>query len=109
MQCSGIGPHLTSGKSHGFSQVVARTWGTFSSYSGDDPSKLVFVQGCQDSCLVTRDISGISSRLGRAIQMLLEERRETHCPLLVATVILGFLSIFKKSRASSYFETLNSA
>ena len=32
--------------------------------------------------------------------------QETKCPLLVATVILGFLSIFKK--ASSYFEALRS-
>ena len=41
----GIGPHLAArGKSHGFSRVAAGTWGIFSSYSGDEPSKLVFVQ-----------------------------------------------------------------
>ena len=32
------------GKSHGFSPVAAGTWGIFSSYGRDDPSKLVFVQ-----------------------------------------------------------------
>ena len=36
-------------------------------------------------------------------------RRETESPVLVATVILRFLSIFKKSQSSSPFETLNSA
>ena len=74
----GIRPHLTTrGKSHGFSQVAAGTWGIFSSYGGDDPSNLVFVQQHQDSCLVTRDTSGISSRLGNAIPILLEVRWET--------------------------------
>ena len=52
--------------------------------------------------------SGISTRLGRAIGMLLKVRPGTDCAFLVATVILGFLSIFNKSRASSPFETLNS-
>ena len=47
--------------------------------------------------------------LGRAIQTLLEVRRDTKCTFLIATVILGFLSIFKKSQASSPFEALNSA
>ena len=43
MQCRGIGHNLvSSGKSHGFSQVAAGTWGIFSSYGWDDPSKLVF-------------------------------------------------------------------
>ena len=41
--------------------------------------------------------------------MLLEVRRETEGHFLVGTVILGFLSIFKKSQASSPFEALNSA
>ena len=36
-------------------------------------------------------------------------RHETQGPSLVATVILGFLTIFKKSQASSPFEALNSA
>ena len=56
-----------------------------------------------------RDTSGISKRLGRAIQTLLKARQETEGPFVVATVILVFLSIFKKSHASSPFEALNSA
>ena len=43
------------------------------------------------------------------MQTHLEVRRETKHPFLVGTVILGFLSIFKKSQASSPFEVLNSA
>ena len=35
-------------------------------------------------------------------------RLETKAHFLVGTVILGFLSIFKKSQASSPFEALNS-
>ena len=34
-------------------------------------------------------------------------RRETKVPFLIATVILGFLSIFNKSQAPSPFEALN--
>ena len=30
-------------KSHGFSRVEAGTWGIFSSYDGDEPSKLLVV------------------------------------------------------------------
>ena len=56
-----------------------------------------------------RDNSGISLRLDRAIQTLLHVRRETQSPFLLATVILGFLSIFNKSQASSNFEALYSA
>ena len=41
--------------------------------------------------------------------MLLEVRQETVFPFVVVTVILGFLSIFKKSQASSPFESLNFA
>ena len=41
--------------------------------------------------------------------MLLEVRWETKRPFLVGIVTLGFLSIFKKSQASSPFEALNSA
>ena len=48
-------------------------------------------------------------RLGSAIGMLLEVRRENVGPFLVATVILGFLSIYKKSQASSPVKTLNYA
>ena len=40
--------------------------------------------------------------------MLLELRQETKAHFLFGTVILGFLSIFKKSQASSPFEAFNS-
>ena len=44
MQCRGIRPHpLARGKSHGFSRVVAGTWGIFSSYNGDAHSKRDFI------------------------------------------------------------------
>ena len=62
------------------------------------PFKLEFVQRFQDSCLVTRDTSGISLRLGRAIGMLLKVRLETQDPFPDATVIMGFLSIFMRSQ-----------
>ena len=105
----GIGPHLTAREnSHGFSRVSVGTWVLFSSYGIDEPSKLVFVQRTQYSCLVMRDTSEISMRLGRAIRTLLEVRLETKGPFLVASVILGFLSIFNKSHAKSPFEALNS-
>ena len=55
-----------------------------------------------------RDNSGIETRLGRIMQTVLEVRWETKGPFLVSTDILGFLSIFKKSQASSAFEALNS-
>ena len=47
--------------------------------------------------------------LGRKTQTLLDVSREAKLPLLVGTVILVFLSIFRKSQASSAFESLNSA
>ena len=50
---------LGEGMSHGISQVMAGTWGIFSSYSGDVHLKFHFVQRSQDSCLVTTDTSGI--------------------------------------------------
>ena len=40
--------------------------------------------------------------------MHLEVKQETEVHFLVGTVILGFLSIFKKSNALSPFEALNS-
>ena len=40
--------------------------------------------------------------------MLLEVRQETEIHFLVETVMLRFLSIFRKSQASSPFEALNS-
>ena len=47
--------------------------------------------------------------LGRTIRTLLEVWHETEGHFLVGTVILGFLTIFKKGQASSAFEALNSA
>ena len=109
MQCRESGPHLAAKEySHGFSQVVVGTSGISSSYGGYGPSKILYVERRQDSCLVMRDTSGISTRLGRPIWTLLEVRRETQYPFPVATGILGFLSILKKSLASSPFEALNS-
>ena len=40
--------------------------------------------------------------------MLLKVRQKTEVHFLTRTVILGFLSIFKKSQASSPYEALNS-
>ena len=40
--------------------------------------------------------------------MLLEVRQETEVHILFGTVILGLLSIFKKSQATSPYEALNS-
>ena len=55
---------------------------------------------------VTRDLSSCSANMG----YILELQRGWHSKLhfLVSTEILGFLSIFKKSQASSAFEALNS-
>ena len=108
-QCRGIRHRLAGrGKSYGFSRVPVGTWGIFSSYSGDDPSKLVSVQQRQDSFLVTRDTSRISLRLGKVLGMLLEVRWVIQVPLPFFTVILGFPSTLKRSQASSPFEALNS-
>ena len=79
----------------------------FSSYGWGRHLKLLFVQRRQDSYLVMMDTSGIKTRLGRRIWTLLEVRQETEAHFLVGTVILGFLSIFIKSQASSPFEALN--
>ena len=46
--------------------------------------------------------------LGRTIRTFLEMRQQTEVHFLVGTVILAFLSILKKSQASSPFEALNS-
>ena len=42
------------------------------------------------------------------MRTLLEVRQETEVHFLVGTVILGFLSIIKKSQTSSPYESLNS-
>ena len=54
------------------------------------------------------DTSEVQTRLGRTIRMLLEVRQETQIHFLLGTEILGFLSIYKKSQASSHYEALNS-
>ena len=54
------------------------------------------------------DTKGIYTRLGRTIRTLLEVKCETMGHFLVGTVILGFLTIYKKRQASSTFEALNS-
>ena len=106
----GLRPHLSArGKSHIFSRVATVTWGTFSSYGGDGHSELVFVHRRPDSCLVMRETPGSSKRLGRALRTLLQMRWETEHPFPVATVILRFLSTFKKSQSSSPFKALSSA
>ena len=46
--------------------------------------------------------------LRRILRTLLEVRQETEVHSLVGTLILGFLSIFKKRQALSPFEALNS-
>ena len=46
--------------------------------------------------------------LSRTIRTPLVVKQETEVHFLVGTVILGFLSIFKKSKESSPFEALNS-
>ena len=50
----------------------------------------------------------VYTRLGRKIRTLLEVRRESEDHFLVGTVILGFITIFKKCQASPTFEALNS-
>ena len=68
----------------------------------------MFIQRCQDTYLVTRNTSGFSSRLGRAIGTILYLRLGTQVPFPCATGILGFLSIFNRTQASSLLEALNS-
>ena len=58
-------------------------------------------------CLDARDTLVFSSRLGRAIGVPFKVRQETQGPFPVATVIMGFLSIFKRSQVLSPFEALN--
>ena len=107
MQCRPVGINLAArGKSHGFSGVAAGTWGIFSCCDGVDTSKPVFVQRHQESCLVMRTTARISLRLRRAMKTVTVMSREIQGTFLVAKVILGFLTIFNKSQASSPFEAL---
>ena len=99
---------LGEGEVSSFFSICGSNLGHILQLHGDGPSKLVFVQRCQDSFLITRDNSGISSRLGRAIGTLLSMSRETKGSFPVPTGILGFLSIFNRSQASSPFVALKS-
>ena len=54
------------------------------------------------------DTSELSSRIGRAIGTPLDVKQEPKGPFPFATGIFGFLSIFKRSQASSPFEAWNS-
>ena len=63
-------------------------------------SILMFLQQRQHSCLVMMDTSGIQSRLLRTIRTLLEVWSDTEDHILIDTVILGFLTIFKNCKAS---------
>ena len=92
-----------------FAWIAAGTWNIFSCFGGDNPSQLLFVQRRQESCVVMKDTSGISMRLGRGIQTLFEVRWETEGAFPVATMIFGFLIILRMSQASSPFEAMKSA
>ena len=70
--------------------------------------KLLFVHRRQDSYLVTMYNPGIETTLSRTIRTHLDVKQETEVHVLVGTVILGFLSVFRKSQASTPFEALNS-
>ena len=67
----------------------------------------MFFQQRHDSSLVKMDTSGVLTRVGRTIRTLLEVRQETEVHFLFGTVILGLLSILKKSQASSPYEAFN--
>ena len=73
------------------------------------PSKLMFLQRRQDSSIIARDTSHFSSNFGMAIRTPLKVRQETQGPFPVATGILGFISIFKRSQALSASEAMTSA
>ena len=70
-------------------------------------TRVCFVTSCLLSCY-----EGQLRNLHQACQEnkdASQGKAGSECPFLVATVILGFLSIFNKSQASSPFEALNSA
>ena len=69
----------------------------------------MFSPRCKDSCLVSSDTSGFFSSRGSAVGLPLELTRETQGPFPVATGILEFLLIFKRSQAMSPVEACNSA
>ena len=93
------------------------TW-FFWSCGGNVGYVLELRQGQQLETFVCSAMSGLLSSydghlrklnsFGRTSRTLLEVRQETEVNFLVGRVILEFLSIFKKSQASSPFEALNS-
>ena len=106
-QCRAMGAWLSPrGKTDGFYLVAALTWGIFSSFDRDGHWKLMIVQRRQDSSLFTMDTSGIYTKVGRTIWMILEVSRETKVTSS-CTMILGFLIMFKNCQASLTFEALN--
>ena len=109
MQCRGVGPHLgAKGKSHCLSRVAAETWVIFSSDGG-----------CSFKTRVSSATSGPLSNYEGKLRNLLKawqgnmdtSRGEAGQRdfLSICPVILGFVSIFKKSQALPPFEALNSA
>ena len=108
MQRRGIGPHLVGrGKSHGFSPLSLGTFGIFSHNGQEGPSKFMFVQQRQDSCLVARDTRDSPwARKRHRESYPGEAETQGPCPLSIGK--LGFLSIFKITQISSQFEALNS-
>ena len=105
-----IALHVMQGNQASFHSEGYVSW-DFSSFGGilgyilelqrGWPFETPLGQRSQDSCLVTIDTSGIYTMFERIILMLLEVRWETTRPFLVSRKILGFLSIFMKSQASS--------
>ena len=97
---------MARGKSDGFYRLSSGTWGTFSHNGWDGQKKFVFVQRCQDSCLVGRETcDSIWAR--KHNRESYPDEAETWCPVPLATGKLGFLSIFKRTQVSSHFEELN--
>ena len=96
---------MAMGKSHDFLLVASRTWNIFSHDIRDGRRKVMLGQRYQESYLVERDSSAFSSRHGSAIGTPNGGEAETQGPFQLPTCILGFLLIFKRSQASSNFES----
>ena len=100
---------MARGTSPDFSLLASRTWDIFSRDIRDGHTKVMLVQRHQDSCL---------AREGHIVTLLEAWKRnreayrwetETQGPFPLPTCIMGFLSIFKRSQASSNFEAFISA
>ena len=81
------------GKSHGFLELL-REPGVYSRVVRGSSFNARVCSATSGLLSSYEETSGISMRLGRAIRMLLEVKRVTEGPFLVATVVLGFLLIF---------------